>query len=91
MYKNRSSRKSIIRDYFQENRTSQRPFLLLRIGFPGRPIFIQLPRSRGQCRAQRPQLRLHPSHHADRRRASKETGQILIPLIYIRKAHLEGR
>ena len=29
--------------YFQENRTSQRPFLLQRISFPGRPIFIQLP------------------------------------------------
>ena len=27
----------------QENRTSRRPFLLLRISFPGRPIFIQLP------------------------------------------------
>ena len=35
------SGKSILRDYFQENRTSQRPFLLLRISFPGRPIFIQ--------------------------------------------------
>ena len=35
--------KSILRDYFQENRTSRRPFLLLRISFPGRPIFIQLP------------------------------------------------
>ena len=33
--------KSILRDYFQENRTSRRPFLLLRICFPGRPIFIQ--------------------------------------------------
>ena len=31
----------IFRDYFQENRTSPRPFLLLRISFPGRPIFIQ--------------------------------------------------
>ena len=41
MYKNRSSGKSILRDYFQENRTSRRPFLLLRISFPGRPIFIQ--------------------------------------------------
>ena len=27
--------------YFQENGTSRRPFLLLRISFPGRPIFIQ--------------------------------------------------
>ena len=33
--------KSILGDYFQENRTSPRPFLLLRISFPGRPIFIQ--------------------------------------------------
>ena len=31
--------KSILRHYFQENRTSGRPFLLL--SFPGRPIFIQ--------------------------------------------------
>ena len=35
--------KWILGDYFQENRTSQRPFLLLRISFPGRLIFIQLP------------------------------------------------
>ena len=35
--------KSILGDYFQENMTSRRPFLLLRICFPGRPIFIQLP------------------------------------------------
>ena len=33
--------KSILRDYSQENMTSRRPFLLLRIRFPGRPIFIQ--------------------------------------------------
>ena len=33
--------KSILRYYFQENGTSRRPFLLLRIRFPGRPIFIQ--------------------------------------------------
>ena len=33
--------KLILRDYFQENRTSRRPFLLLRISFPGRAIFIQ--------------------------------------------------
>ena len=33
--------KSILEDYFQENRTSRRPYLLLRISFPGRPIFIQ--------------------------------------------------
>ena len=41
MYKNRLPGKLILRDYFQENRTSRRPFLLLRISFPGRPIFIQ--------------------------------------------------
>ena len=35
--------KSILGDYFQENKTFQRPFLLLRISFPGRPIFKQLP------------------------------------------------
>ena len=35
--------KSILGDYFQENRSPGRPFLLLRISFPGRPIFIQLP------------------------------------------------
>ena len=34
--------KSILGDYFEENRTSRRPFLLLRIRFPERPIFIQL-------------------------------------------------
>ena len=33
--------KLILRDYFQENRTSRRPLLSLRISFPGRPIFIQ--------------------------------------------------
>ena len=33
--------KSILRYYFQENRTVWRPFLLLRISFPRRPIFIQ--------------------------------------------------
>ena len=33
--------KSILGDYFQENMSSGRPFLLLRIRFPGRPIFIQ--------------------------------------------------
>ena len=30
--------KSILRDYFQENRTSRRPFLLVRISFPRKPI-----------------------------------------------------
>ena len=35
--------KSILRDYFQENMTSRRPFLLLRLNFPGIPIFNQLP------------------------------------------------
>ena len=33
--------KSILRKHFEENRTSRRPFLLLRISFPGRLIFIQ--------------------------------------------------
>ena len=34
--------KSILRDYFQQNTTSQRPFFpVLRFRFPGRPIFIQ--------------------------------------------------
>ena len=33
--------KSILGDYFQDNRTSRRPFLSVRISFPGRPIFIQ--------------------------------------------------
>ena len=33
--------KSILGDYFQENRSLGRSFLLLRISFPGRPIFIQ--------------------------------------------------
>ena len=54
--------KSILRDYFQENRTSQRPFLVLRIRFLGWPMFIQfIPaaaashcrrrrRTRSQCR-----------------------------------------
>ena len=43
MYKIGLPGKLILGDYFQENRTSQRPFLLLRISFHGRPIFIQLP------------------------------------------------
>ena len=34
--------KSILGDYFHENRTSRRPFLLLRISFPGGPINIQI-------------------------------------------------
>ena len=33
--------KSILRDCYQENRTSRRPFLLLRISFPGRTTFTQ--------------------------------------------------
>ena len=33
--------KLILRYYFQKNRTSRRPFLLLRFSFPGRPLFIQ--------------------------------------------------
>ena len=35
------SGKSILRDYFQENGTFQRPVILLRISFPGGPVFIQ--------------------------------------------------
>ena len=35
--------KSILGEYFQEDRTSQRHFLLQRINFRGRLIFIQLP------------------------------------------------
>ena len=35
--------KSILKDYFQENRTSRRPFLLPRISFPGRPVFVPFP------------------------------------------------
>ena len=31
----------ILEDYFQENMSSRRPSLLLKISFPGRPIFIQ--------------------------------------------------
>ena len=50
--------KSILIYYFQENRTSRRPFLLLIISFPWRPILIQLipgwswagASSRGRCR-----------------------------------------
>ena len=33
--------RSILGDYFLENRTSRGPLLLLKITFPGRPIFIQ--------------------------------------------------
>ena len=33
--------KWIFRDYFHDNITSQRPFLFLRISFPGRSIFIK--------------------------------------------------
>ena len=32
----------ILGDCFQEKRTSGRPFLLLRMSFPQRPIFMQL-------------------------------------------------
>ena len=46
--------KSILRDYFQENSTSQRPFLLLRIRFPERSIFVQfIPESSLRRRALR--------------------------------------
>ena len=47
MYKIGLPGKSILEDYFQENMTSRKPFLLLRISFPGRPIFIQLPPDEG--------------------------------------------
>ena len=40
--------KSILGDFLQENITSRRPFLLLRIDFSGRPIFIQLPPGHGR-------------------------------------------
>ena len=43
LYKKGLPGKSILEDYFQENRTSRRSYLLLRISFPGGPIFIQLP------------------------------------------------
>ena len=33
--------KWILEDYFQENMTSRKPFLLLRISFPGSAICIQ--------------------------------------------------
>ena len=50
--------KLILRDYFQENRTSRRHFLLLRISFPGRPIFIKFI----------PGLAVAPQHPPRRRR-----------------------
>ena len=53
LYKTGLPGKSILGDYFKENRTSRRPFLLLRISFPGRPIFIQLPPVRRECKRQR--------------------------------------
>ena len=43
--------KSILVDYFQENRTFRRSFLLLRISFPGRPIFIQCSRTSTEAEA----------------------------------------
>ena len=52
--------KSILEDYFQENGTFRRPFLLLKISFPQR-LFMQLPpvaqRRRLQCRVVRLQPR----------------------------------
>ena len=41
--------KSILRDFFQENRSLGRPFLLLRISFLGRPICLYN-QSLGPCR-----------------------------------------
>ena len=52
--------KLILGNYFQENMTSQRPFLLLKISFPGRPIFIQLPPGHHDHRAE---LALWLWHH----------------------------
>ena len=50
LYKNRSSPgKMILRDYFQENMTSRRTFLLLRMSFSRRPILIQLPPAGCNC------------------------------------------
>ena len=42
LYKIGLPQKLILRQYFQENRNSRRCFLVLRISFPGRPVFIQL-------------------------------------------------
>ena len=52
--------KSILRDYFQENRISRRK-LLLRINFPGRPIFIQLPPEVTQSKNPKPPQNREPS------------------------------
>ena len=60
LYKIGLPRKSILGDYFQENRTSRRPFLLLRINFPGRPIFIQLTPDGGRERARLPGMEDQP-------------------------------
>ena len=56
-------RKLILGDYSQENRTSRRPFLLLRITFPGRPIFIQ---PAGGAKVQQPRGERRPPEAARR-------------------------
>ena len=64
--------KLILGDYFEENMTSQRPFLFLRISFQGRPIFIQLPpvgqrhRQREQRRRRHTQTRQRPRRRRNR-------------------------
>ena len=57
LYKKGLPGKSILGDYFQENMTSRRPFLLMRISFPGRPIFIQLVPGRKTLPVRRPPSR----------------------------------
>ena len=59
--------KSILGDYFQENGTSKRPFLSLRISFPGRPFYIQfVPAVRRRGRRRR-LLRGRPRRRIGRR------------------------
>ena len=62
--------KYILGDYFQENRTSREPFLLLRISFPGRPIFIQLPPAQ-QARHPQRRRRQARGHVEDARKHSQ--------------------
>ena len=49
--------KLILGDYFHENRTSRRPLLLLRISFPGKPIFIQFVPEVGPRLSRAPEIR----------------------------------
>ena len=62
----------ILRHYYQENMTSRIPFLFLRIDFPGRLIFIQLPP--GISPRGRPSL---PSTPSPRRRKSSRSSKSL--------------